>query len=142
MILYIAGKLAPSSTHFTRGLVKYVPGRGYCRVVPSHNGINLRYPPPPQSSNDSSLDGFGRLVPRCVLNLHTFTLNMVLTSCFRRQHPRITPSTSTGLILSHLSHAISYRWRLLPSVHQHWASGPHSSSTNECYLSGAITETI
>ena len=36
--LYMVGKLAPSSTHFTRGLVKYVPGRDYFRAVPSIDG--------------------------------------------------------------------------------------------------------
>ena len=38
MISYIVGKLAPNSSHLTRGLVKYVPGRGYFRAVPSLNG--------------------------------------------------------------------------------------------------------
>ena len=38
MIPYMVGKFAPNSTHFTKGLVKYVPGRGYFRVVPSQNG--------------------------------------------------------------------------------------------------------
>ena len=38
MISYMVGKLAPNSTHSTRGLVKYVPGRGYYRCVPSQNG--------------------------------------------------------------------------------------------------------
>ena len=35
MIPYMVGKLAPISSHLTRGLVKYVPGRGYFRDVPS-----------------------------------------------------------------------------------------------------------
>ena len=34
----MVGKLALNSTHFTRGLVKYVPGRGYFRVVLFQNG--------------------------------------------------------------------------------------------------------
>ena len=38
MILYMVGKLVPNSTHFTRGLVKYAPGRGYFRAVPSQTG--------------------------------------------------------------------------------------------------------
>ena len=37
MIPYMAGKLAPNSSEFTRGLVKYVPGRGYFRAVLSQN---------------------------------------------------------------------------------------------------------
>ena len=38
MIPYMVGKRAPNSTHFTRGLVKYVPGRGYSSAVPYQNG--------------------------------------------------------------------------------------------------------
>ena len=34
----MVGKLALNSTHFTMGLVKYVPGRGYFRVVLFQNG--------------------------------------------------------------------------------------------------------
>ena len=41
MIPYMVGKLGPKSTHFTRGLVKYIPGRGYFRAVPSKNGKKL-----------------------------------------------------------------------------------------------------
>ena len=53
----MVGKLAPNSTHFTRGLVKYVPGRGYFRVVPSQNGdIFVTSPPPPQSLNEGPPD--------------------------------------------------------------------------------------
>ena len=37
MIPYMVGKLAPNSSHLTRGLVKYVPGRSYFRAVPSQN---------------------------------------------------------------------------------------------------------
>ena len=43
MIPYMVGKLAPNSSHFTRGFVKYVPGRpgrGYFRAVPSQNEDN------------------------------------------------------------------------------------------------------
>ena len=47
MILYMVGKLAPNSPHFTRGLVKYVPGRGYFRAVPSQNGDKFATSPPP-----------------------------------------------------------------------------------------------
>ena len=38
MIPYMVGKLALNSSHLTRGLVKYVPGSGYNRAVPSQNG--------------------------------------------------------------------------------------------------------
>ena len=47
MIPYMVGKLAPNSTHSTRGLVKYVPGRGYYRGVPSQNGDKFVTSPPP-----------------------------------------------------------------------------------------------
>ena len=47
MIPYMVGKLALSSLHLTRGLVKYVPGRGYFRAVPSQNGDNYATSPLP-----------------------------------------------------------------------------------------------
>ena len=46
MIPYKVGKLAPNSTHFTRWLVKYIPGRGYFRAVSSQNKDKLVTPPP------------------------------------------------------------------------------------------------
>ena len=48
MIPYMVGKIAPSSSYLTRGLVKYVPGRGYFRAVSSQNGDKfVTFPPPP-----------------------------------------------------------------------------------------------
>ena len=47
MIPYTVGKLAPSSSHLTRGLVKYVPGKGYFRAVSSQNGDKFVTSPPP-----------------------------------------------------------------------------------------------
>ena len=47
MILNMVGKLAPISPHFTRGLVKYVPGMGYFRAVPSQNGDKFATSPTP-----------------------------------------------------------------------------------------------
>ena len=48
MIPYMVGKLAPNSSHLTKGLVKYVPGRGYFRAVSSQNGDgSVTSPPPP-----------------------------------------------------------------------------------------------
>ena len=47
MIPYMVGKLAPHSSHLTRGLVKYVSGRGYFRTVPSQNGDETVTSPPP-----------------------------------------------------------------------------------------------
>ena len=55
MIPYMVGKLAPNSSHLTRGFVKYVPGRGYFRAVPSQiGGKHVTTPPPPQSLNRST----------------------------------------------------------------------------------------
>ena len=47
MIPYMVDKLPPNSTHFTREFVKYVPGRGYLRAVPSQNGDKFVTSPPP-----------------------------------------------------------------------------------------------
>ena len=56
MIPYMVGKLAPNSSHLTRGLVKYVSGRGYFHAVPSQNGDkHVTPPPPPQSLNLSNM---------------------------------------------------------------------------------------
>ena len=46
-MLYMIGKLAPNSTLFTRKLVKYVPGRGYFRAIPSQNGDKFATSPTP-----------------------------------------------------------------------------------------------
>ena len=46
MIPYMGGKLAPNSSHLTRGLVKYVRGRGYFRAVSSQNGDKCVTSPP------------------------------------------------------------------------------------------------
>ena len=48
----MVGKLAPNSSHLTRGLVKYVPGRDYFRAVPSQNGDKY-VTSHPQSLNSS-----------------------------------------------------------------------------------------
>ena len=47
MIPYMVGKLAPNSSHLTRGVVKYVSGRGYFRTLSSQNGDEIVTPPPP-----------------------------------------------------------------------------------------------
>ena len=47
MIPHIVGKLAPNSTHFTKGLIKSAPGRGYFRAIPSQNGEKIVTSPPP-----------------------------------------------------------------------------------------------
>ena len=47
MISYMVGKLAPNSSHLTRGFVKYVPSRGYFRAVSSQNGDKCVTSPPP-----------------------------------------------------------------------------------------------
>ena len=51
MIPYIVGKLAPNTSHLTKGLVKYVLGRDYFRAVPSQNGEKFVKSPPPRSLN-------------------------------------------------------------------------------------------
>ena len=43
----MVGKLALNSTHFTRRLVKYVPGRSYFRAVPFQNGDKFATSPTP-----------------------------------------------------------------------------------------------
>ena len=56
MIPYMVGKLAPNLSHFTRGLAKYVPGRGYFRAIPSQNRDKyVTSPTPPQSLNWSAV---------------------------------------------------------------------------------------
>ena len=44
---FMVGKLATISTHFTKGLVKYISGRGYFRAVYFQNGENFVTSPPP-----------------------------------------------------------------------------------------------
>ena len=52
----LVGKLAPNSSHLTRRLVKYVPGRDYFRAFPSQNGDKfVTSQPPPQSLNGSTV---------------------------------------------------------------------------------------
>ena len=48
----MVGKLAPNSIHFTRRLVKYVPGRGLFRAIPSQKRGQI-CEIPHQSLNDS-----------------------------------------------------------------------------------------
>ena len=57
MVSYMVGKLAPSSTHSTRVLVKYVPGYGVssCRLLPKR-GQSCYVPAPPQSLNGSNTE--------------------------------------------------------------------------------------
>ena len=47
MIPYMVGKLTPNLSHLTRGLVKYIPVRGYFRAVSSQNGDKYVTSPPP-----------------------------------------------------------------------------------------------
>ena len=55
MIPYMVGKLAPNSSHLTRGLVKFVPGRGNFRAVSYQKRDNFFTSlPPPQSLNWSA----------------------------------------------------------------------------------------
>ena len=50
MIPYMVGKLVPNPTHHTRGLVKYVPGRGYFGAVPSPSGDKFVTSRPPSTA--------------------------------------------------------------------------------------------
>ena len=63
MIPYMVGKLAPNSSHLSGGLVKYVSGRGYFRVIFFQSGDKLVTSPPPQSLNGSSVVLLSIIVP-------------------------------------------------------------------------------
>ena len=43
-MVYIVGTLAPNSTHFTKKLVEYVPGRVIFTPSPPKTGTHLRHP--------------------------------------------------------------------------------------------------
>ena len=78
---YMVGKLAPNSSHLTRGLGKYVPSRSYFRAVPSPNGDKLVISPPPpivervrptECFNDWGGRGYEDSVPRKVTKTTPF----------------------------------------------------------------------
>ena len=52
-----SASLPPNSTHFTRGLVKYVPGRGFFRATPYQNRDKFVTSPPPHLLNDCNTQG-------------------------------------------------------------------------------------
>ena len=53
---YMVRRLAPNLSHLTKGLVKYVAGRGYFLAVSSQNGDKyVAPPPPPQPLNSKSV---------------------------------------------------------------------------------------
>ena len=58
MIPYMVGKLAPNSSHLTRGFVKHVSGRDYFCAVPSQNGDKYVTSPPPQTLNLSKVSTY------------------------------------------------------------------------------------
>ena len=75
MIPYVVGKLAPNSSHFTRGSVKYVSGRGYFRTVSSQKGDKIvTAPAPPQSLNGS----------KCIPNSCNDLINMYQVACYAK----------------------------------------------------------
>ena len=43
---YMVDKLAPNSSHLTRGLVKHIADRGYFRVISSQSGDKFVTSPP------------------------------------------------------------------------------------------------
>ena len=47
MIPYVVGKLAPNSSHLTRGLVKFVPVGTIFVPFPPKTGTNMLHPLPP-----------------------------------------------------------------------------------------------
>ena len=70
-----------------------------------------------------SRDGFGSPVPRQPSHLHTQAKpGVYLRDSFR------APPYAIGSVPSLSSHAITYRWRLLPRVRRHRASEPQGSS--------------
>ena len=56
MIPYMVSNLAPDSSHLTRRLVKYVPGRGCFPAVSSQNGEKIVTSPPPPIVERVSVD--------------------------------------------------------------------------------------
>ena len=70
MIPYMVGKIAPNSTHSTRVLIEYVPGRDYFRAVSSENGDKFVTSPPPPPIVE--------LVPRVSdFDVHTIKLTAI-----------------------------------------------------------------
>ena len=60
MIPYMVGKLAPNSSHLTRGLVNMSPVGATFVPFPPKTGTNLLHPrPPPQSLNGSFMSDTG-----------------------------------------------------------------------------------
>ena len=71
MIPYIVNKLAPNSSHLTKGLVKYVPGRSCFRAVSSENGDKfVTSTPRPQSLNGSLVFDVRRAVVSLPFQVH------------------------------------------------------------------------
>ena len=79
MIPYTVGKLTPNSTHSTRELVKYVPGRGYFRAIPSQNGGIIVTSPPPSIVERVNMPRHDTVDPM----LHTYTHILTYTyTCY------------------------------------------------------------
>ena len=86
-----------------------------------------------------SRDGFGRPVSRQpALSLHSSRIWCLLTRFLPISAAAsiylFLPPTATGPVPSLSGHAIANRWRSLPRVRRHRASGPQGCSGNGCFL--------
>ena len=78
-----------------------------------------------------SRDGFSHPVPRQPAHLHTHAESGAYlrdSSRVPRRRSFMKPPYAIGSVPSLSSHAIAYRWRLLPRVRRHRASKPQGSS--------------
>ena len=83
MIVYMVGKLAPNSNHFTRGLVKYVPRRGCFRAVPSRNENKFATSPTPLVV-ERFIDNYMNFIPPDWYDIR-FRINKLLVAPFWRK---------------------------------------------------------
>ena len=142
MTIYIVGKLAPNSTHFTRMLIKYVPERCYFRAVPSQNGDKFAtFPTPPiverlffscprsrlriWSRETGSAVQF-RAASACSSPSSGGISFLQDSSRVPRRRPNICSNRHTPSDQSRVYRVT--RWRSLPRVRRNWASKPQGSS--------------
>ena len=105
MIPYMIGKLAPNSSHLTKGLVKHVSDRGYFRTVPSKTGDkNATSPPPPNRERVISLSG------DCVGGSHTHKNRLVMVAArWHESHASPTTTVRAYIIISDVKVTIFHR---------------------------------
>ena len=93
MIPYMVGKLASNSLRLTRGLVKYVPGRGYFRAVSSQNRDKfVTSPPPLQSLNGSSMKEYIARAKSLTFNVQYYDIEVSEQEISRRVLNGLPPS--------------------------------------------------